>query len=140
MDNIEQLLEGETRSQFVDLIQELRKNSNQKLQILATSRIVFSVDNLSTENVSVEEMDDDTSVELLRKSCGDLILEGDFLSRLAKFCSHVALALCIAASRIQNFDNPNELVTWLKEKPCFAGPRAQLICPQSHRAVFWNDE
>ena len=62
-------------------------------------------------------MDDDTSVELLRKSCGDRNLEDDFLSKLAKLCGHVPLALCIAASRIQDFDDPNELVTWLKEKP-----------------------
>ena len=116
MDNIEQLLEGETRSQFVDLIQELRKNSNQRLQIIATSRTVFSIDNLTTENVSVEEMGDDTSVELLRKRCGDRNLEDDFLYKLAKLCGHVPLALCIAASRIQDFDDPNELVTWLKEE------------------------
>jgi predicted ATP-dependent serine protease len=43
MDNIEQLFEEEVRSQFTELVVTLRKNSQQQLQILTTTRTEFSI-------------------------------------------------------------------------------------------------
>ena len=117
MDNIEQLLEGETRSQFTELVRLLRKNSDQQLQIVTTSRTKFSIANLTIENVVVEQMDNDSSVELLRKSCPNAKVGDEYLHKLANLCGHVPLALCIAASRLQDVDDPDELTTWLTERP-----------------------
>ena len=117
MDNIEQLLEEETRSQFTELVHLLRKNSCQRLQIVTTSRTKFSIANLTIENVVVEQMDNDSSVELLRKSCPNAKVGDEYLHKLANLCGHVPLALCIAASRLQDVDDPDELLKWLTEKP-----------------------
>ena len=117
MDNIEQLLEGKTRSSFTNLVRLLRKNSGQQLQIITTSRTKFSITDLKTENIEVGEMDDDASLELLKKSCPSGKVEDDYLHKLANLCGHVPLALCIAASRIQDIDDPNELMEWFREKP-----------------------
>ena len=130
MDNIDKLLECEARSQFNDLICLLRKNSGQQLQIITTSRAVFSIADLSTKMVSVNEMDSDSSMELLRKCSGNEEMDDDYFHEMANLCGHIPLALCIAASRIQDFEDPIELMTYLKEQPMEV-----LKAPESNQHV-----
>ncbi|CAB4002996.1 E3 ubiquitin- ligase DZIP3 [Paramuricea clavata] len=116
MDNIEQLLE-EVRSEFTELVLTLRKNSQQQLQILATTRTAFSIPNQPTKSIQIGELDEKSSVELLRKCCPNTDVEDIYLCDLAKLCGFIPLALCITGSRIPRLDDPAELIQWLEEKP-----------------------
>ena len=117
MDNIEQLLEEEVRSEFTELVLTLRKNSQQQLQVLATTRTAFSIPNQPTKNIRIGELDEQSSVELLRKCCPNTEVKDSYLCDLANLCGFIPLALCIIGSRIPRLDDPAELIEWLKEKP-----------------------
>ncbi|XP_028397099.1 uncharacterized protein LOC114520948 [Dendronephthya gigantea] len=101
MDNIEQLLERHVKHNFLELVRTLRKNSQQHIQILTTSRTQFSISGTQTKSLQIGEMDETTSVELLEKCC-PVKVEKTSLSELAKLCGFIPLALCIAGSRIQD--------------------------------------
>ena len=118
MDNIEQLLESNVESEFTELLCMLRKNSRQHIQILTTTRTKFSIPGEATVvNVQKEELDEKSSVELLRKCCPNEKVEDMYLSELTKLCGFVPLALCIAGKLIPDFDDPIELIQSLREKP-----------------------
>ncbi|CAB3978159.1 Hypothetical predicted protein [Paramuricea clavata] len=108
MDNIEQLLEEEVRSEFTELVVTLRKNAQQHLQILATIRTAFSIPNQSTKSIPIGELDAKSSVELFRKFCPDEEIKDGYLSELANLCGFILLALCITGSRIPRLDDPTE--------------------------------
>ncbi|CAB3978152.1 E3 ubiquitin- ligase DZIP3 [Paramuricea clavata] len=116
MDNIEQLLE-EVRSEFTELVLTLRKNSQQQLQILATTRTAFSIPNQRIKSIQIREFDEKSSVELLRKCCPNTDVKDIYLRDLANLCGFIPLALCITGSRIPRLDDPAELIQWLKDKP-----------------------
>ena len=117
MDNIEQLLEEEVRSKFSELLVTLRKNSQQQLQIVATTRTAFSIPNQPTKSIQIGELDEKSSVELLRMCCPNTDVKDSYLCDLANLCGFIPLALCITGSRIPRLDDPAELIQWLKEKP-----------------------
>ena len=117
MDNIEQLLESDVKSQFVELMLTLRKNSHQYIQILTTSRTKFSIPGQTSINHEIEELDEKSSVELLRKCCLDEVSKDAYFSELATLCGFVPLALCITGTLIPDLDDPSELIQWLREKP-----------------------
>ena len=117
MDNIEQLLESNTKSEFTELLLTLRKNSRQYIQILTTTRIELSIHGKATVNVPIGELDEKSSVELLRECCPNEKVEDRYLSELAELCGFVPLALCIAGTLIPVLDDPLELIQWIKEKP-----------------------
>ena len=115
MDNIEQLLEGEVRRDFVELMGTLRKNSGHQLQILTTTRTIFAFNHQTVENISIRELDAESSIELLKTyRCNKNLTD---LSALAKLCGHVPLALCIAGSRISYFNDLDEMIQRLQDTP-----------------------
>ncbi|XP_028397088.1 uncharacterized protein LOC114520938 [Dendronephthya gigantea] len=116
MDNIEQLLETDVKPEFVNFVLTLRKNSRQKLQILTTTRTEFSISGV-TENYQVKELDEISSVELLKMYCPNEVEKPNYLSELANLCGFVPLALCITGTLIPDLDDPLELIQWLKEEP-----------------------
>ncbi|CAB4029999.1 WD repeat-containing alr2800 [Paramuricea clavata] len=117
MDNIEQLLEEEIRSEFTELVVTLRKNSQHQLQILTTTRTAFSIPNQRAKNIRIEELDEKSSVELLRTYCPNNEIKDGYLSELANLCGFVPLAMCVAGSLIEDLDDPFELIQWLKVEP-----------------------
>ena len=117
IDNIEQLLESNVKSQFTKLLLTLRKNSHQHMQILTTTRTEFSIPGEATVNVPIGELDEKSSVEPLRNCCPNEKVEDVYLSELTKLCGFVLLALCIAGTRIPDLDDPSELIQWLRKKP-----------------------
>ena len=117
LDNIEQLLEGEAKSdELFGLLRSLRKDSNQRLQIITTSRKSFRVSDLENECCSVEEMDTVSSMELLRKCCPEKELQSDDLKEMANLCGHVPLALRLLAYHLKDTDAA-KLVEWLQDTP-----------------------
>ncbi len=65
MDDIDNLLEGKTRSDLNGLIWLLRKNCD--CQIVTTSRSSYLIPDLPIDTVDVGEMDKNACIELLRK-------------------------------------------------------------------------
>ena len=116
LDNIEQLLEGEAKSDIFDLLRSLRKDSNLRLQIITTSRKSFRISDLENECCLVEEMDTESSVELLRKCCPEQDLQCDDLIEMANLCGHVPLALRLLTFHLKDTD-PAKLVEWLQDTP-----------------------
>jgi hypothetical protein len=127
IDDIDNVLEEKTS--FYEFVRLLRKNSNQLCQIVTTSRTSCEIRELSTGKVQVDEMDDDACLELLRKQCPEQ--EDEFLGKLAKLCGNVPLAMCIAGSRVDDFENPDELLQHLQEQPM-----KTLQCPESDQYIF----
>jgi tetratricopeptide (TPR) repeat protein len=117
MDGIDELLAK--IDDWYNFIRLLRKSSNQHCQIITTSRTEYEIPNISTANVPVEEMDEKSSLELLKatleKRCPDL--DEEFLRKLAQLCGNIPLAMCIAASRVQDFEDPKTLLQHLENKP-----------------------
>ena len=113
MDDIDNLLEDKTS--FNEFIRLLRKNSNQHCQILTTSRIIFEIPDLPTDKIQVDKMDEEACTELLKKQCPEQ--DDKFLRRLAKLCGNIPLAMCIAGSLVDDFENPDELLQHLEKQP-----------------------
>ena len=119
MDDIDNLLENKTS--FYELVHLLRRSSNQQCQIVTTSRMSFEIPELSAGEVQVDEMDDESCMELLKKKCPQK--DDEFLGKLAEICGKIPLALSIAGSRVKDFDDSNELLQHLKKQPMKAFKR-----------------
>ena len=127
MDDIDNLLEDKTF--FYEFVRLLRKNSNQHCQIVTTSRTSCEIRELLTAEVQVEEMDDEACMELLRQQCPEQ--EDEFLRRLAEPCGKIPLAMCIAGSRVDDFEDSDELLQHLQQQPM-----KTLKCPKSDEYVY----
>ena len=127
MDDIDNLLEEKTY--FYEFVRLLRKNSNQRCQIVTTSRTSCEIRELLTAEVQVEEMDDEACMELLKQQCPEQ--EDEFLRRLAELCGKIPLAMCIAGSRVEDFEDSDELLQHLQEQPMKI-----LECPKSDKYVY----
>ena len=121
IDNIDNLLE-EYRSSYDDFICLLRKHSN--CQIVTTSRLSYSIPDLSMDSVGVSELEIEASIELLKKHCrkgeGECCHQDEkFLRSLAGLCGHVPLAMCIASSLVDDcsVEDSDELLQDLEKQP-----------------------
>ena len=126
MDDIDILLEDKTS--FHMFLRLMRKNSNQRCQIVTTSRTSFEIRELLTDNVEVDVMDDEASMELLKKQCPHE--DYKFLRRLAELCGNIPLAMCIAGSLVDDFGDSDELLMYLENQPM-----KTLQCPDSDQYV-----
>ncbi len=127
MDDIDNLLKDKTY--FYEFVRLLRKNSNQHCQIVTTSRTSCEIRELLTAEVQVEEMDDEACMELLKQQCPEQ--EDEFLRRLAEPCGKIPLAMCIAGSRVDDFEDPDELLHHLQQQPM-----KTLKCPKSDEYIY----
>ena len=126
MDDIDNLLED--KSSFYGFVRLLRRNSNQHCQIVTTSRMFCKIPNLPTDKVQVDEMDDKACMELLKKQC--LQRDDKFLRKLAELCGNTPLAMCIAGSLVDEFEDSDELLLHLEKQPM-----ETLECPESDQYV-----
>ena len=113
MDDVDSLLEDKTG--FYGFVHLLRKSSNQQCQILTTSRTFCEIPDLTTDKVEVDEMDEEACMKLLKNICSQN--NDKFLLRLAKLCGHVPLAMCIAGSLVDEFEDSGELLQHLEKEP-----------------------
>ena len=129
MDDIDNLLDDASKSAFYEFVCLLRKNSNQHCQIVTTSRLSYEIRELVTGEVNVEEMDVEACIELMKKQCPEQ--DDKLLRRLAELCGQIPLAMCIAGSRVDDFEDPDELLQHLQEQPM-----KTLECPESDEYVY----
>ncbi len=113
MDDIDNPFEQKTC--LYEFVRLLLKNSNQRCQIVTTSKMSCEIRELLTAEVEIEEMDDEACMELLRQQCPEQ--EDEFLRRLAELCGKIPLAMCIAGSRVEDFEDSDELLQQLQEQP-----------------------
>ena len=113
MDDVDSLLEDKTG--FYRFVHLLRKSSNQQCQILTTSRTFCEIPDLATDKVEVDEMDEEACIKLLKNICSQN--NDKFLLRLAELCGHVPLAMCIAGSLVDEFEDSGELLLHLEKQP-----------------------
>jgi hypothetical protein len=128
MDDIDNLLEGKTT--FFEFVRLLRKHSSQHCQIVTTSRTSYEIPDLSTAKVQVSEMDDESCISLLREQCPEYKDDNIFLQTLANLCGKIPLAMCIAGSQVEDFENSDELLQHLKNQPM-----KTLRCPERDQYV-----
>ena len=114
MDDIDNLLEN-NKTSFYAFVHLMRKNSNGNCQIVATCRGSCKIPDLLTDEVEVDEMDDEACMELLRKKCPGQ--DDDFLQTLAELCGKIPLAMCIAGSRVDKFKDSDAFLKHLEEQP-----------------------
>ena len=128
MDDIDNLLDVTSKRAFYDFVRLLRKNSNQSCQIVTTSRSSYEIRELVTGEVSVEEMDVEACIEFMKNQCPEQ--DDEFLQRVAELCGQIPLAMCIAGSRVDDFEDSDELLKHLQEQPM-----KTLECPESDEYV-----
>ena len=129
MDDIDQLLDNEDKSAtFYAFVCLLRNHLNQNCQIVTTSRIAYKIDDLPSGEVKVDKMDHEECMELLRQHCPEQ--DDEFLQQLAELCGNVPLAMCIAGSRVDDFENSEELLQHLQHQPM-----KTLKCPKRNMHV-----
>ena len=117
LDDIDNLLQT-NRSEFDKFIRSLRKNSNQKLKIITTSRTIYTIEGLLLQQIKIKEMKEQSSMVLLKSACPNQ--NDEFLQRLAEVCGYVPLAMCIAASLVHNHHDPGEILKHLEVQPLTA--------------------
>lgn len=112
IDDVDGILENE-QSKWNDFIKELRKNTIKKCHFITTSRMKYAIPDIKTGEVAINQMDKNLSLNLLKKLCPahDVV----FLRKLASCCGYNPLAMCIAALRVDDFPNHNELLKYLTE-------------------------
>ena len=119
MDGIDDILTP--RNDWNTFIRLLRKNSRQQCQFITTSRIEYEITDISTVNVPVQELDDNSSLALLKavlaERCRDVHVDEEYLRKLAELCGNIPLALCIAASRVIDFTDRKRLLEHLEHEP-----------------------
>ena len=113
MDDVDSLLEDKTG--FYRFVHLLRTSSNQQCQIVTTSRTFCEIPDLTTDKVEVDEMDEEACMKLLKNICFQN--NDKFLLRLAELCGHVPLAMCIAGSLVDEFEDSGELLLHLEKQP-----------------------
>ena len=115
LDDIDELLDKNCRSEFDDFMRLLRKNSNQKLKIITTSRASYSIDGLTCQQIRIEEMDEESSLAFLKSTCR--YKDTEFLQSLAELCGYIPLAMCIASSLANTYEEPQEILEHLRDQP-----------------------
>ena len=128
MDDIENLLIND-RSTFYEFVRLVRKSSNQNCQIVTTSRTSYKIPKLANGEVNVEEMDVEACMEFLKKQCPEQ--DDPFLQKLAELCGKIPLAMSIAGSRVNDFEDSDELLKHLEEQPM-----KTLKCSYSKQSVY----
>ena len=117
MDNVEQLLEEKTVDDFIGLLRLLRMQSHQHLQILLTSTNDVFPTGIESKTISLKPLDRNSSKQLVRMYYPEKELDDHYLDKLADLCGDVPLALRLAASRLQDVRDPEQLLKWLREDP-----------------------
>ena len=115
LDDIDELLDKNRRSEFDKSMCLLRKNSNQNLKIITTSRASYTIRGLTCRQIRIEEMDEESSLAFLQSTC--FHDDTHFLKSLAELCGYIPLAMCIASSLANTYEEPEEILEHLRDQP-----------------------
>ena len=118
LDNADDVLQSDERTQFTNILRDMRMLSGQKVTFVVTSRRVFKDSSLKTREVRLKPLSLDESVKILVSRLPDQSLKKDLCKteKLVELCGCVPLALCIVGSLLSDYTE-KELIKHLEEKP-----------------------
>ena len=118
LDNADDVLESDERTQFGSILRDMRILSGQKVTFVVTTRRVFKDSSLKMKEVRLTALSLDESKKVLVTRLPDKSLQKDLCKteKLAELCGCVPLALCIVGSLLSDYPE-EELIKSLEEKP-----------------------
>ena len=118
LDNADDVLESDERTQFGRTLRDMRILSGQKVTFVVTTRRVFKNSSLKMTEVRLKALSLEESKKVLGSQRPDPSFQKDLCKteKLAELCGCVPLALCIVGSLLSDYTE-DELIKSLEEKP-----------------------
>ena len=118
LDNADDVLQSDERTQFTSILRDMRILSRQKVTFVVTSRRVFKDSSLKMTEVRLKPLSLDESMKIIVSRLPDQSLKKDLCKtkKLVELCGCVPLALCIVGSLLSDYTE-EELIKHLEEKP-----------------------
>ena len=118
LDNADDVLDSDERTQFTSILSNMRILSRQKVTFVVTSRRVFTDSSLKMKEVRLKPLSLEESVKILVTRLPDQSPQKDLCNTetLVELCGCVPLALCIVGSLLSDYTE-EELIKHLEEKP-----------------------
>ncbi|XP_068722654.1 uncharacterized protein [Montipora capricornis] len=118
LDNADDVLQSDERTQFTSILRDMRILSRQKVTFVVTSRRVFKDSSLKMTEVRLEPLSLDESMKIIVSRLPHQSREKDLCKtkKLVELCGCVPLALCIVGSLLSDYTE-EELIKLLEEKP-----------------------
>ena len=118
LDNADDVLQSDERTQFTSMLRDLRILSRQKVTFVVTSRRVFKDSSLKMTEVRLKPLSLDDSMKVIVSLLPDQSLKKNLFKTetLVELCGYVPLALCIVGSLLSDYTE-EELIKHLEEKP-----------------------
>ncbi|PFX18232.1 E3 ubiquitin-protein ligase DZIP3 [Stylophora pistillata] len=125
LDNAEDAMEVSFNNSLIQLLTEMRTCSKGKIKFIITSRrtdIESTGQVLNVEKVTVNPLSEEDSIQVLigvGRLQGDSDVSGEDLSRVAKLCEYIPMALCLASPLLSSDSeySVDELVDDLEKHP-----------------------
>ena len=117
LDNADNILESDDRSQFVGILRDMRNLSGRNINFVVTSGKAFTDPNMTTTEVRLNALSpEDAQNVLLQFADKNIPQKLTKTVELVELCNRVPLALCIVGSLLLDYPE-DELIKSLKEKP-----------------------
>ena len=118
LDNADDVLGSDGRTQFTSILRDLRILSGQRVTFVITTRRVFKDSSLKMKEVRLKPLSLEESKKVLVTRLPDQSLQKDLCKteKLVELCGCVPLALCIVGSLLSDYTE-EELIKSLEEKP-----------------------
>ena len=118
LDNADDVLQSDERTQFTSILRDMRILSGQKVSFVVTSRQVFKDSSLKMTEVRLKPLSLEESKKVLVSRLPDQSLQKNLCKteKLVELCGCVPLALCIVGSLLSDYTE-EELIKHLEEKP-----------------------
>ena len=117
LDNADDILESDDRSQFVGILRDMRNLSGRNVNFVVTSGKAFTDPNMTTTELRLNSLcPEDAKNVLLQFAYQNTPQTLTRTAELVELCNRVPLALCIVGSLLSDYPE-DELIKSLKEKP-----------------------
>ena len=118
LDNADDVLESDERTQFGSILRDMRILSGQKVTFVVTTRRVFKDSSLNMTEVRLKALSLEESKRVLGSQLPNQSIQKDLCKteKLVELCGCVPLALCIVGSLLSDYTE-DELIKSLEEKP-----------------------
>ena len=120
LDNADDIVESDSRVQFVNMLREMRSLSNQNLTFVITSRKTLNAPNYDFEipNIRLVCLSPDEASNLLLSKVHNAETRQKLsqTAKIVKLCGYVPLALCIVGSLLSDYKE-DRLIKSLEEEP-----------------------
>ena len=120
LDNADEVLEdSDCINKFLNLLENMRSLSGQKITFIITSRTACSTTSSQSKNVRLACLPVEEAKQILLSRVPDLQNRTKLskVEKLVELCGFVPLALRIAGSRLSHYNNEDEFIQRLEDEP-----------------------